>query len=130
VNTVEIYLAEAWFWFDVLRSSWPDAEKVHKWVDCHPLLDNHPNLLEVSSDQGTYGPVSPCEEALFRLAIKFSQFEELTEWERTSSEDRNAYCLKVAKLVREVAELLESKPALKHPPASEKLRHLISMEMQ
>jgi hypothetical protein len=117
VNTVQIYLAEAWFWFDMLRSSSPDAEKVYEWVDRHPLLDYDLNILQVSSDQGTYGPASPCEEALFRLAWRFSQFEDLTEWERTSSEDRNACCLKVAKLVREAAELLESKPGSKHPPA-------------
>lgn len=116
MNTVQIYLAEASFWFDVLRSSSLDAEKVHEWVHRHPLLDNY-HILNVSSDQRTCNPAPPCQEVLFRLAVIFSQFEELTEWERARSEDRHDHSQRVARLVRETAELLESKPALECPTA-------------
>jgi hypothetical protein len=111
---IKMSLKEVSLWFHVLMI-FPEAGKVREWCECHKLHDDY--LLQVLSDSETLNPASPLEEALFRLALKFCLFNELTEWERAWGEDRYDHSQRIAKLVREAAELLESKPALECPPA-------------
>lgn len=98
----------------LLLSEGVEQEKIRAWCK-----KNIPYGLVEYCSLSVPENVSPCEgweAGLTMIARVFAYFGELTPWESASAEFRTAHGMKVAKLARELADVLEEKPNPHYPP--------------